>query len=468
MRNQFEINRKLLQESGWRQYQSELWRNHRRPSIKRWLFRIAAVLITVSATISLGFFIKDRVIKQLKSNSEDKVTTETSTQRINSQLTKLDVQRLLNGENFINLRNRRKDVVIDGQCLTLETSLDLPLQNFLIDKMDRFLSRRRAQSRHVGIVALNPDSGKIVAMVGFDENDQSANPCVGQLFPAASVFKLITAAAAVEELGYTSETVFNYNGRKHTLYKSQLKNRINKYTNRISLRDSFAQSVNPVFGKIGFQKLRRDNLEKYAEAFGFNQSIQFEIPLVSSEFIISDEPYQWAEIASGFNRKTVITPLHGALLASVPLNKGRLLEPTLIDRIVDESGKEIYSGKAATYHQTISPESASIVRDLMRATITSGTCRKTFRGFQRDSILSQLNIGGKTGSINNATHDARYDWFVGYAQQKNGPVKLAISVVVAHGDYIGTKASQYAKIAMRQYFSTYSANSKTQETPHRG
>jgi membrane carboxypeptidase/penicillin-binding protein len=52
----------------------------------------------------------------------------------------------------------------------------------------------------------------------------------------------------------------------------------------------------------------------------------------------------------------------------------------------------------------------------MRTTIDKGTCRKAFRGYQRDRVLSKLAIGGKTGSINNKTNDIRFDWFVGFAQ----------------------------------------------------
>ena len=105
----------------------------------------------------------------------------------------------------------------------------------------------------------------------------------------------------------------------------------------------------------------------------------------------------------------------------------------------------------------------------METTISSGTCKKTFRGFKNDRILSMLNIGGKSGSIYNASHDARYDWFVGFAEEKEGSAKIVISAVVTHEKYIGTRASQYARMAIKQYFSSYFANNATvQPLSHKG
>ena len=103
-----------------------------------------------------------------------------------------------------------------------------------------------------------------------------------------------------------------FNGYKHTLYKSQLKERTNRYTNTISLKNAFAQSVNPVFGKIGKLRLGGTQLEKFADAFGFNTTINFELPLAPSHFKAEDIPYNWAELASGFNNDTTISPFHGA------------------------------------------------------------------------------------------------------------------------------------------------------------
>jgi membrane carboxypeptidase/penicillin-binding protein len=89
--------------------------------------------------------------------------------------------------------------------------------------------------------------------------------------------------------------------------------------------------------------------------------------------------------------------------------------------------------------------------------------RGAVRRYRRDKIISRLEIGGKTGTINNKTDDVKYDWFVGYAQDKAGDGKLILSVLVAHQKYIGIRATQYAIMAFKQYFKTHFAKS---DKPH--
>jgi peptidoglycan glycosyltransferase len=367
---------------------------------------------------------------------------------------KKKVQALLNHASFVNLKEKSFDFVSNDHTFRVETSLNIGLQNYLLSKLNT------STARYIGIVAMDPANGKILSMVSFNKVDPSDNPCLDNRFPAASIFKIVTASAAIEKYGFSSNHVFTYNGMKHTLYKSQLRERKNRFTNRITFKDAFAQSVNPVFGKIGSLYLGKDTLEEYAKAFGFNRDINFEIIVDPSCVALSDKPYQWAEIASGFNNKTKISPLHGAMMASAIINQGRLLEPTIIDRIVNEKGRIIYKGKLIPMSQAMAPNASQTLNRLMENTIKSGTGRKAFRRYRRDKILSRLNIGGKTGSIDNKTHDARYDWFVGFAEEKKAGKKIALSVIVAHEKYIGLRASYYARIAMKKYFKDIFENSR--------
>jgi cell division protein FtsI/penicillin-binding protein 2 len=289
-------------------------------------------------------------------------------------------------------------------------------------------------------------------MVGFDKSNPQKNPCVDNTFPAASIFKIITAAAAIEKASLKADTMLHFNGRKHTLYKSQLKEKETKYTNYISFKDAFAKSVNPVFGKIGALYLGKEALKSYAMSFGFNRIINFETFLMPSLTVVSGDSYQLAELSSGFNKKTKITPVHGALIASTIINQGKLIEPTIVDRIVDVDGTELYKGQSVILGHAFNAETSSILNELMKTTIQSGTARRVFRSYRKDKIISRLEIGGKTGSINNRTNDVKYDWFVGYANEKDGDGKIAVSVLVAHKKYIGIRAAKYALMAFKQYF----------------
>lgn len=377
-------------------------------------------------------------------------------------LSKTDLNALIDPKTLKNIKKTCFEQISGNKKIFVETTLDAKLQEFALGRLEKASRVKRGSPRYLAMVAMDPVTGKILSMAGFDKGKNGSNPCIESRFPAASIFKIITASAAVEKCGYQPGSKLMFNGGKYTLYKTQLKEKKNRYTNRISFKDSFAQSVNPVFGKIGTLYLGKPVLEKYADAFAFNRRINFEIPVSPSTVSLSDEPYQWAEIACGFNRETLISPLHGALLGSTILNSGTMPEPTIIDQIIDSNGTVIYTGKSATVGRSIKPQTTSVIKKLMATTIRSGTGKKSFRGYQKDPILKNLNIGGKTGSIFNKGHDVRLDWFVGFAEEKKGHGKMAVAVLVGHEEYIGTRAASYARMMIKNYFDQHrEANNKS-------
>lgn len=442
----------VLARPTWREYQTRLKKTAQK---ERWVKKtlIISALCLILFVISYGFItrISQRSFIQTLPDyfvsSEDKVNDNRIDQT--NMMNKRDLRVLIGNNLLDNLENKSFEFTSNNAIFRVDTSIDTTLQNFLQEKAEKSIAR------NIGIVCMDPDTGKILSMVGFDKTDRTINPCVDSRFPAASIFKIVTAAAAIEHRGLNLNSKLSFNGRKHTLYKSQLKEQKNKFTTHITFKDSFAQSVNPVFGKIGSLYLGKDILEKYALAFGFNRTIDFEIKLNPSVFSISEDPYQWAEIASGFNRETNITPLHGALIASVIINQGKLVEPTIIDQIMDEKEQVVYHSDVVTIHQSIAPATSKIVRRLMEETVESGTFRKTFKGYKNNKTLSKLNIGGKSGSIASQSNDVRYDWFVGFAKEKKGQKKIAIAVLVTHQKYIGKRAGYFARIAMEKYFDNY-------------
>jgi cell division protein FtsI/penicillin-binding protein 2 len=371
-------------------------------------------------------------------------------------ISKKDVQLLLQNLNVEDLSSKQIRVPFKSQQICIETSLDPDLQNHLIATMDR------KNSRYIGIVVMQADTGRILALAGFNKIDPDSNPCNRQTFPAASVFKIVTAAAAVDHCGYNAHTPMRFNGYKHTLYKNQLKERNNRYTNTLPLKDAFAQSVNPVFGKLGAVYLGKSVLEEYAIAFGFNQPIQFELPVSPSHIHIKDKPYNWAEVASGFNNDTTISPVHGAMMASAVLNGGRMVAPTIVDHIEDMRGQLLYRSQTTWRGRAMTTRASKVLGNLMETTVRSGTGRKAFRNYRRNSVLSKLRIGGKTGNIFNRSHDARFDWFVGFAEEKQGDGRLVFAALVAHEEYIGIRAAKYARIAMTHYFKSHIAQGKVE------
>lgn len=445
----------------WCDYQSRLNRIAAARRRNRRMYRFAAVLTLL---IVIGFWILEgpsgltSVFSHLQIPEKIQVIAP-SVPEFEKLHNKKEVQAFLNGKTFVNLTRQSFDTQIDGRSYRVVTTLDMPLQQFMIKNLNT------ANARHIGIVAIEPSSGRILSMVGFDRAKPSNNPCLDSIFPAASIFKIITAAAAVEKCGLNQGSSLSFTGGKHTLYKSQLTDKYSKHAQNINLKDSFAQSVNPVFGKIGSQLLGKKAIEQYAAAFGFNRPIDFEVPIDSSSLSFDDVPYQLAEIASGYNRTTLISPLHGALIGAAILNQGAMIEPTVIDHIADQTGHVLYESRVEPMKQVISPKSSDIMASMMEATVDSGTGRKAFKGYQKDSVLARLDIGGKTGSMDNETHEAHFDWFVGFAADKTSGKKIVVSVVVAHEKYIGTRSGYYARILMKQYFSQFFASAEHKLKP---
>ena len=451
--------------SGWRDYQDRLKRTQRNAAQKKRFRRYLKFILPLTAVSFLVYFSISGSFGWFPYNPQDTsqfVDSQTLSPKTAASVSfkKDDIHQFIDSRHITNSPDNSFEVEASGKRLLVQTSIDPSLQNYLVKKLDR------KNSSQIAIVAMDPEDGRVLTMVGYDKTDPLKNPCTESAFPAASIFKIITAAAAIEKCNLRLDSVLKFNGRKHTLYRSQLKEKTNKYTNKISLKNAFAKSVNPVFGKLGALYLGKEELESYARAFGFNLPINFEISLSPSETVITDEPYQWAEIASGFNRQTKMSPIHGALIAATIFNRGKLIEPTVVDRIVGETGVELYRSQPVTINQAMEPDTSNALHELMTATTRSGTVRGAVRRYRRDKIISRLEIGGKTGTINNKTDDVKYDWFVGYAQDKAGDGKLILSVLVAHQKYIGIRATQYAIMAFKQYFKTHFA--KSDETHQSG
>jgi hypothetical protein len=188
-----------------------------------------------------------------------------------------------------------------------------------------------------------PDTGRLLTMAGFNKIDPDRDPCLMAEYPAASLFKIVTAAAAVEEKGYTAGSRFKFNGYKHTLYKRQLTIKPTATPiPSLCVIPLPSPSIRCSENRCPF--LKPDALEAYGDAFAFNQAVGFELPWPTSRLAVKDDAYHRAEIASGFNRQTTLSPLHGAVIVSAVVNGGIPVEPTLVDRIIDECRQRLCIG----------------------------------------------------------------------------------------------------------------------------
>jgi cell division protein FtsI/penicillin-binding protein 2 len=300
-------------------------------------------------------------------------------------------------------------------------------------------------------VAMDASTGQILSIVSYsDKSDIKENMAFRATFPSASVFKVVTAAAAIENQKFSADTPIMFNGANHTLYKHNiLKNPVNRWTRHATLKDAFAKSINTVFGRIGAFTVGPTELRTYADRFGFNRQIQADFLFQQGKAPIPDDAWGIAEAASGYTRDNTMSPMQGALIAATIVNEGVMMEPYLVQSVFTPEGTELYSAKPKVAQLSIEPSTAAELRRLMRETVVRGTSRKSFRGFER-SKFADINVGGKTGSLTGTDPQGKYDWFVAFAEGRGR--RIAFASLTIHQKLWRVKSSYLVRRAIEAYF----------------
>jgi cell division protein FtsI/penicillin-binding protein 2 len=344
-----------------------------------------------------------------------------------------------------------------GGRYTLETSIDRDLQRFVMDLLNR------SMTQHSAAVVIRPDNGQVLAMASYENNGNGGkgeNLCLRADFPAASLFKIIAAAAAVENRGMNPETPLTFRGQKYTLYKSQLKEdkaKTGKKRNvgtQTTLREAFSDSINPVFGKLGIHYLGSDLISEYADRFLFNHLVPFDLYVAPSRYVKPLDDYALAEVASGFNKRTLISPLHAGLITASIANGGTMMTPWLVKTVRNDAGDVLYEAAPSVLASPINKKTASKMMVLMEGTVVEGTAKRAFQPLQRKRELRYVDLGAKTGTINGATDHCKYEWMTVFVLPSDGDGGLCITVMTAHGEKIGVRAKDIARLIIdRQYCS---------------
>ncbi|MBN2333192.1 MAG: hypothetical protein JXO49_11530 [Deltaproteobacteria bacterium] len=318
--------------------------------------------------------------------------------------------------------------------VTVYTTLESAIQERLLT-----LLRRYAPLAGAGVV-IEPQTGAVLAMVSYRNSEQQPpvlaagkdNYCLYAGFPAASLIKIVTAGAVLEKKGFTSSKTLPVAGRFHTLYKHQIGLKRPRFKPQsVSLEKAFSLSVNPYFGKLGIEVLGEQELQETAQEFLFDMPMVFDLPLAASQIMVPESAYERAELACGFNTETTISPLHAAMIAAVPVNGGKIMRPYLVERLVADSGEEVFFRHPETLTQPLQGKSLQDLQRLMRATVRYGTAKKAFAHLRRVRGSRDWLLGGKTGTIDLPSREGRCEWFAGYGQ--NGERQVGISLVLVHG-----------------------------------
>ncbi|HMM61648.1 MAG TPA: penicillin-binding transpeptidase domain-containing protein, partial [Candidatus Rifleibacterium sp.] len=242
-----------------------------------------------------------------------------------------------------------------------ETYIVLTVRPALQKMLENILER---YSNRIGVAIIqDPASGEILAMSSSHrgivtpieaEEFKTDNWALKPTFPVASIFKIVTGAAAIDTGKITSESSFLAWGKTYmTVWKA------------------FANSHNGVFGRIA-KKIGRDVLEKYTAAFGFNKPFFFDLPVGKSLADLPNDQIKLGQAAAGLNRDFLVSPMHVASIVSTVLNRGKTMKPYLVDYVVRKN-KVIFRRKPFQLAQPIKPNTAREIYKMMYGTTSVGT-----------------------------------------------------------------------------------------------
>jgi len=307
-------------------------------------------------------------------------------------------------------------------------------------------------------------SGHVLAMGEREDSLISAAPRLAYAggFPAASLVKILTAAAALENNAKEVTDSIPQLGGYHTLYKRQLNLDGKGSVPKITLEEAFSKSVNPAFGLLGMS-LGSTALRAMADKMGFNKPFP-RSQVAQSQIAFPDSGFSLAEASCGFTAKTTISPWHALQIARAIGDDGRIRPCSFVSSLKALSDGSEIAVPADTGCAFVSPGNLPTLQTFMQATVRSGTSRKGFHSILKASHLQKLETGGKTGSLDGDETPGRFEWFIGYAKLKEDPSRgIALAVMIVHREYANIRASQYAALLIRDWLSAYEKARRLEE-----
>jgi cell division protein FtsI/penicillin-binding protein 2 len=310
-----------------------------------------------------------------------------------------------------------------------------------------------------GAVAIDPRTGRILAAVSTPSYDPSTltdantagsawkrlnadpdkpltNRALRQPLPPGSTFKLVVAAAALEDGLYSSVDEPTVSPSPYTLpgTVTPLRNEsASAPCTNASIRVALQYSCNTVFAKMAVD-LGQDKVRATAEKFGFNDSaLDVPVRAYTSAYPTGMDRAQTA--LSGIGQFDVTaTPLQMAMVSAALADDGELVAPHLVDRITDGGGdtlEDYDDGARAT--RIVSARTAAQLRSAMQTVVEEGT--------GTNARIAGVTVGGKTGTAQHGENNSKtpYAWFTSYAT--SGDKQVAVAVMVEQSDAARSEVS---------------------------
>ncbi|AVV41686.1 penicillin-binding transpeptidase domain-containing protein [Streptomyces sp. ID05-04B] len=304
------------------------------------------------------------------------------------------------------------------------------------------------------VAAIEPSTGKILALVSTPSYDPSKfagssdkdaeewkkvqkknnpddpmlNRALRETYPPGSTFKVVTAAAALE-----NGEVASIDDKTDTPDPFKLPQSSNKLTNEhgecknANLRYALMVSCNTVFAKMA-DNVGNEKMIEQAGKFGFNEA-ELDTPVRAAESIYpKDNAPQNAldGIGQGSNRAT---PLQMAMVASAVANDGKLMKPYMVDQIWAPNLDPLDTTEPQQLSQAVSAKTAQALQQMMETVVEDP------QGTGGKAKIDGVKVGGKTGTAQHGLNNSEkpYAWFISYAKLSDGSAPVAVAVVVEDG-----------------------------------
>jgi peptidoglycan glycosyltransferase len=301
--------------------------------------------------------------------------------------------------------------------------------------------------RKGGVVAIEPQTGKVRVMVSIpeydpnliptdfqaldtDPNKPTFNRTTQELYPPGSTFKVVTATAALDTGAVTPETTIDGSSPKE-ISGVPLANSGNASFGPISLTNALTNSVNTVFAQLG-EEVGRSTLVEYMRRYGFYEDPELDYPdnqMIPSGIIDGrgnyvDEGFDAGRVAigqGGLEGEIRASPMQMAQVAAAIANGGRLMKPRLTDRIVRKDGRVAERIEPDLQSEVMKPETAAQLTEMMSRVVEEGTGTA--------AALSGVRVAGKTGTAEvGANREFTQPWFICFAPVDNPQMAVAVTL----------------------------------------
>lgn len=301
-------------------------------------------------------------------------------------------------------------------------------------------------------VALDPQTGKILALASTpsydpssfagstnadgkawnklqkknDPDDPMLNRALRETYPPGSTFKLVTAAAALEngKVSGIDDPTDSPDPLPLPLSTTKLVNEGHIPCKNATLRNALKVSCNTVFGNLA-DKVGNEDMIKQAEQFGFNKEQFTPVRSAKSVYPQDNRPQN---ILDGIGQgSTAATPLQMAMVASAIANDGKLMKPYMVDQLRASNLDVVEKTDPEELDQAVSAQTAQKLQAMMETVVQSGTGTM--------AKIPGVTVGGKTGTAQHGVDNSEkpYAWFVSYAKLHDGSSPVAVAVVVEDG-----------------------------------